>query len=55
MVWLTRLLREDTGQDMVEYGLVAAFISIVAIVALKNIAPLVQALYMWKTKFTSGT
>ena len=29
-----RFLREDKGQDMVEYALLAAFISIVAIIAI---------------------
>ncbi len=40
-----RFLREDKGQDMVEYGLLAAFISIVAIAALQAIGPLVNAVY----------
>jgi Flp pilus assembly pilin Flp len=40
-----RFLREDKGQDMVEYGLLAAFISIVAIAALQAIGPLVSAVY----------
>jgi Flp pilus assembly pilin Flp len=26
----TRLLRDDSGQDVIEYGLLAAFISVVA-------------------------
>lgn len=40
-----RFLREDKGQDMVEYGLLAAFISIVAILALQAIGPLVNDIY----------
>jgi len=40
-----RFLHEDKGQDMVEYGLLAAFISIVAIAALQAIGPLVSAIY----------
>jgi Flp pilus assembly pilin Flp len=40
-----RFLREDKGQDMVEYGLLAAFISIVAILALQAIGPLVRTVY----------
>lgn len=32
---LRRFLREDKGQDMVEYALLAAFISIVAIIAIQ--------------------
>ncbi len=40
-----RFLHEDKGQDMVEYGLLAAFISIVAIIALQAIGPLVRTVY----------
>ncbi|MDH3216692.1 MAG: Flp family type IVb pilin [Candidatus Krumholzibacteria bacterium] len=46
MNFLKRLLRQDEGQDMVEYGLLAAFISIVAIAALQAIGPLVNAVYV---------
>ncbi|UCG51298.1 MAG: Flp family type IVb pilin [Candidatus Latescibacterota bacterium] len=45
MKHLKRFLREDAGQDMVEYGLLAAFISIVAIAALQAIGPLVRTIY----------
>ncbi len=45
MNYLKRILREENGQDMVEYGLLAAFISIVAIAALQAIGPLVSAIY----------
>jgi Flp pilus assembly pilin Flp len=38
--------KKDDGQDMVEYGLLAAFISIVAIVALRAIGPLVNAVFV---------
>jgi Flp pilus assembly pilin Flp len=41
---LSKLRRED-GNDMIEYALLAAFISIVAIAALQAIGPLVLALY----------
>jgi Flp pilus assembly pilin Flp len=40
-----RLVREDEGQDMIEYAILAAFISIVAIVAIRAIGPLVDAIY----------
>ena len=33
MSFLKNFLRDESGQDMVEYGLLAAFISIVAIAA----------------------
>jgi pilus assembly protein Flp/PilA len=46
MSYLKRLFREESGQDMVEYGLLAAFISIVAIAALQAIGPLVNAVYV---------
>lgn len=46
MTYLNRFLREDSGQDMVEYGLLAAFISIVAIAALREIGPLVDTVYV---------
>lgn len=32
-VWLTELLRGDRGQNMIEYALIAALISIVVVVA----------------------
>jgi Flp pilus assembly pilin Flp len=41
-----RLVRDDEGQDMIEYAILAAFISIVAIVAIKAIGPLVDAIYV---------
>jgi pilus assembly protein Flp/PilA len=45
MRFFSRLIREEQGQDMVEYALLAAFISIVAIVTIRNIGPLVDAVY----------
>ena len=39
------ILNED-GQDTVEYGLLAAFISIAALLAIKAIGPLVNDLYV---------
>jgi Flp pilus assembly pilin Flp len=39
------LLADERGQDMVEYALLASFISIVAIVAIKLIGPLVSTIY----------
>ena len=46
MSYLKRILREEDGQDMIEYGLLAAFISIVAIAALQAIGPLVKGVYV---------
>ena len=45
MHYIARFVREDEGQDMVEYALLAAFISIVAIVVIKAIGPLVNTIY----------
>jgi Flp pilus assembly pilin Flp len=43
---LMRIIRDEEGQDMIEYGILAAFISVVAIIAIKAIGPLVDALYV---------
>ena len=42
---IVRFIHDDEGQDMVEYALLAAFISIVAIVVIKAIGPLVNSIY----------
>jgi Flp pilus assembly pilin Flp len=38
-------LRQDEGQDIVEYGLLAAFISISAVLVIKILGPLLVPLY----------
>ena len=43
---LEQFMRRDEGQDTVEYALLAAFISIFAIVAIKAIGPLVNTIYV---------
>jgi Flp pilus assembly pilin Flp len=40
---------------MVEYGLLSALVSIVAIVTLKSIAPLIRAMYIFKKHISSAT
>jgi len=40
-----RFVREDEGQDIIEYALLAAFISIVAWLILQNIGQDVQQMY----------
>ena len=40
-----RFIRDEGGQDIIEYVLLAAFISVVAVLILKAISPLVLALY----------
>ncbi len=42
---LRKLHRQDEGQDMVEYALLASFISIAAIATIQLIGPLVLAIY----------
>ena len=46
MTNLKRWIRDQEGQDTVEYGLLAAFISIAALLAIKAIGPLVNSLYL---------
>ena len=43
---LVSTLRRDDGQDLIEYGLLGAFISVVTVVALQAIGPLVNDLYV---------
>jgi Flp pilus assembly pilin Flp len=43
---INSVIRKEDGNDMIEYALLAAFISIVAIVALQAIGPLVNAIYL---------
>jgi Flp pilus assembly pilin Flp len=42
---LRHLLRADHGNSMIEYGLVCALLSIVAIVVLQALAPIVLAFW----------
>ena len=43
---LKKFFKDERGQDMVEYALLAAFISIVAIATIKLIGPLVNTIYV---------
>jgi len=40
-----KFLRDESGQDIMEYGVLAAFISVAAIVTIRTIGPLVTAFY----------
>ena len=40
------MVSKDDGQDIVEYALLTAFISIFAVLAVKAIGPVVNALYV---------
>ena len=42
---LVHFIKREEGQDVVEYALLAAFISIFAIVVIKAIGPLVNTIY----------
>lgn len=42
---LRKLFCDESGQDMIEYALLASFISIVAIATLRLIGPLVSTIY----------
>ena len=54
---LCRLMRDDSGQDLLEYGLLAALIALVAIVAVTNSgnAPSVHPLLAISLPRESGT
>jgi len=45
MAFFKRFVRDDKGQDMVEYAVLAAFISIVAIATIRTIGPLIDTIY----------
>ena len=49
---ITRLLKEEDGQGMIEYALIAALISIIAIAAIMAVGPDVKALW---DKVEAGT
>ena len=40
---ILKFVRDEKGQDLIEYGLLAGFLSIVAVLALQAIGPLVEA------------
>ena len=43
--FLLQLVREDEGQDLIEYALLAGFISLVAVVAITNVGAGVNNVY----------
>jgi Flp pilus assembly pilin Flp len=43
---ITRAIREECGQDLVEYALLAAFISLIAIAAVTSIGAEVNGWYL---------
>lgn len=42
---IKRWLTDENGEDMIEYGLLASFISIAALLTVRAIGPLVDAMY----------
>lgn len=48
-----RFVREEEGQDIIEYALLAAFISVVAWLILQNIGQDVQTMYSNVQKATN--
>ena len=42
---MVRFVREDQGQDLIEYALLAGFISLVAVVAITNVGVGVNNVY----------
>ncbi len=42
---LRRFVREEGGQDLIEYALLAGFISLVAVTAIKNVSSGVNGVY----------
>ena len=42
---LERVVREDTGQDLIEYALLAGFISLVAVAAITTVGTVVNTVY----------
>jgi Flp pilus assembly pilin Flp len=49
---IARFVRDEEGQDIIEYGLLAAFISVLAWLTLQNIGQDVSTMY---TKVQSAT
>jgi Flp pilus assembly pilin Flp len=50
MQLLTRALREETGQDLIEYSMLAGFISLVAIAFIRSIGVTISE---WYTGFAA--
>ncbi len=42
MNFILKFVRDEKGQDLIEYGLLAGFLSIVAVLTLQAIGPLVE-------------
>jgi len=42
---IVRFVREDEGQDLIEYALLAAFISLAAVLAIQGLGTAVNSVY----------
>ncbi len=42
---MTKFVRDDAGQDLIEYALLAGFISLVAVAAIKTVGTGVNGVY----------
>jgi pilus assembly protein Flp/PilA len=51
---LVRFVREEEGQDLIEYALLAAFIALAAVVAIQNLGKSINTVYT-KISTTLGT
>lgn len=51
---IMRLLKDEEGQGMVEYGLIIGLVSIVAILALTTMGPQISALFNRVTTALTG-
>ena len=48
---LNRLVREEEGQDLIEYALLAALVAIASVAAIKTVLLAMQTTYVgWNTK-----
>ena len=52
---LARILREDSGQDLIEYALVAALISVISILAIQSVGAAVNQHYETSTTTFVGS
>jgi len=52
---LLRILREDDGQDLIEYALVTALISVISIVAIGAVGAAVDQHYKTSTTTFAGS
>lgn len=53
--FLTRLWREEDGQDLIEYGLLVTFIGLAAIVSLKAVASAISTVFSSAASSLTGT